>query len=303
MSVREGQLVRNPQCPDWGPGRVIKVEGHVAHVFFADAPGAAARKIHLGKVSLQPAGLASHPWLDNLPPFTKRDGAYRMDEGRLTPRQAVEKFLALFPAGFEDAGYRSRERDYKVEACALWSQLLGASELRTLLEGGRTGEFVERALKVESRLNLLSLYEKAALRQGLSDAEAARGFHAALLGVVEEPVPTPEAFAALVAATERLPQPGSKVVTWPVVTLFPFVARPERHMFLKPEVTKEAGRRHGFELNYDPWPNWRTYSCCLQLAHALEEELRPHKAKDLLDVQSFIWVVSKYDEPPVTVGG
>lgn len=82
-----------------------------------------------------------------------------------------------------------------------------------------------------------------------------------------------------------------------IVTIFPFCADPERHIFVKPEVTKEAGRRMGFELHYDATPNWKTYTAVLKLAGHLRDQLRADGAADFIDAQSFIWVVSKYDDP------
>ena len=100
---------------------------------------------------------------------------------------------------------------------------------------------------------------------------------------------------ALASAVSALPQPGSRVATWPVATIFPYLAHPDRNMFLKPEVTKEAAQRLGFHLNYKSEPNWLTYRSLLSLAELLMEELRPLGARDLIDVQSFIWVTGEYD--------
>lgn len=46
---------------------------------------------------------------------------------------------------------------------------------------------------------------------------------------------------------------------WTVATIFPFLALPKEHLFLKPEVTKAAAKHRGFSLNYKPELNWLTY--------------------------------------------
>jgi hypothetical protein len=82
------------------------------------------------------------------------------------------------------------------------------------------------------------------------------------------------------------------VVTWPVLTLLPFIARPTDHMFLKPSVTQVAAAAIGFDLQYRPEPNWLTYKRLIQMSERLMTVLRPHGARDLIDVQSFIWVAA-----------
>jgi hypothetical protein len=70
-------------------------------------------------------------------------------------------------------------------------------------------------------------------------------------------------------AIEKLPQPKGRVATWPIATLMPFLAQPDRHMFLKPEITQEAEARLGFHLSYKPHPNWLTYKKLLELTELL----------------------------------
>lgn len=99
------------------------------------------------------------------------------------------------------------------------------------------------------------------------------------------------------AALDALPQPKGRVATWPIATLLPFFAQPERHMFLKPEITQQAEERLGFHLNYQPTPNWRTYAKLLELSNVLLEQLKPLGARDNIDVQSFLWIASASEAP------
>ena len=61
-------------------------------------------------------------------------------------------------------------------------------------------------------------------------------------------------------------------------------------MFLKPEVTKTAAERLGFDLLYTSTPNWGTYSRLLDMSRLLMQSLKPLGARDLIDVQSYIWM-------------
>jgi len=72
--------------------------------------------------------------------------------------------------------------------------------------------------------------------------------------------------------------------------LFPFLAQPDRHMFLKPNVTRVAAAQYGVDLPYQSRPNWRTYASLLDLAHLVRTDQRGLHPRDMIDVQSFLWV-------------
>jgi hypothetical protein len=75
-----------------------------------------------------------------------------------------------------------------------------------------------------------------------------------------------------------------------VVTVFGFIAQPDRHIFLKPNVTRLAAARYGFAFHYRSQPNWATYSELLDLASTVRIDQRDLCPRDLIDVQSFLWV-------------
>jgi hypothetical protein len=87
-----------------------------------------------------------------------------------------------------------------------------------------------------------------------------------------------------------LPAERGPVAKWTVATIIPFLAQPNRFMFLKPEVTKKAADSLGFELNYKAEPNWLTYKCLLRMADIYGQKLAYLKPRDLIDVQSFFYV-------------
>ena len=43
-------------------------------------------------------------------------------------------------------------------------------------------------------------------------------------------------------------------------------------------------------MGLKPSPNWLTYSSLLELARILTTDLRDLKPRDMIDIQSFIWV-------------
>jgi hypothetical protein len=85
--------------------------------------------------------------------------------------------------------------------------------------------------------------------------------------------------------------------TWPIATYFLFLRFPDRFLFLKPTVTQEAAEILGQEINYRPEPNWVTYSQVIALGDLVAKKLNARKLptlspRDMIDVQSFIWVIS-----------
>jgi len=74
------------------------------------------------------------------------------------------------------------------------------------------------------------------------------------------------------------------------VTVFGFIAQPEKHIFLKPNVTKISARKYGFDFQYQSKPNWETYTSLLEFAGRVRCDLRDLRPRDMIDLQSFIWV-------------
>ena len=89
----------------------------------------------------------------------------------------------------------------------------------------------------------------------------------------------------------------TRVLTWPVVTVLGFIAQPQAHIFLKPTVTREAARRYGTPFHYQSRPSWETYANLLALARAVRKDLRDLRPRDMIDVQSFLWIQGSDEYP------
>jgi hypothetical protein len=85
---------------------------------------------------------------------------------------------------------------------------------------------------------------------------------------------------------------------WTVVTYLPFLWRPDRHMYLKPEVTKDFAARvgHRFAQDYGAKLEYPVYESLLDLTEKTAAELADLRPRDRIDVQSFIWVVGDYSD-------
>lgn len=304
-------LVVMPKRPEWGPGKVLEIKGSKVWVFFRDAPKAElndARKLldlDRGAV-LEPAPVQSDPWLDNLP---FRDGQLVLTRPPRTMAQAIESFLHQFPEGFKDPGYlgdrKSGERNYKWEAHEKYLELLGNGEGQRLLAEGRLDDVISRAKQVWNLVNLMTPFEKAAMLDGLKDADAARNYFEALFAFLDSNEPDRDSFDRLSAALERLPAPGSRVACWPNMTTLPFIARPDAFLVLKPDLSRMAADLLAFDLQYDSQLNWTTYDRLMVLSRLLARTLEDlHEPalvpQDLIDVQSFLFVVASYGAPQKT---
>jgi hypothetical protein len=91
-------------------------------------------------------------------------------------------------------------------------------------------------------------------------------------------------------ALATLPRKQTRVLTWPSVTVCGFLAAPKRHIFLKPMVTRKAAEQYGFPFRYQSRPNWATYSQFLDFARTVRRDLSDLRPRDLIDIQSFLWV-------------
>lgn len=210
-----------------------------------------------------------------------------------TLEQAHARFMVRYPGGFDSDQYRKRERDWKLSQRDLFHELLPGGRLREFAVGDPTiaGQHLMRV--VQARTPMLSpIGELPRLGWALRDGQPAP-FLLALADVIDQPEPEQACFEALKDSLDSIPtrDPGARLLTWPILTLLPFLVLPDQHMFLKPKPTKEAARRLGVDLLYNPGPTWVGYKRLLDWSHELLDFLRPHGAKDLIDVQSFIWTI------------
>ena len=290
-----GLIVTHPKMAAWGPGKIVHVALPKVWVAFRDLPDQEAKPILVDIAPLRKANVQTDPILDNLPPFEQKGDKWVSPYGRRYKHgEAMEWFLARFPKRFKDPRYDEEERGYKVEAHKLFISTLGKGKVRRLLQQDKVEELVRLALKVATcgHVQLLAPVENMAMHDGLAgDKAAAKRFFVTFLDLIDAPSPTASLFEAYAKAVSDLPaEPGkSPVFTWPVTTILPARANPDTFMFLKPNVTNKAAERLGFELHYQSKPNWGTYESLLRMGQMYLEFLRPHGAKDLIDVQSFIW--------------
>ena len=197
---------------------------------------------------------------------------------------ARSRFLKFFPNGFHSEGYAAQERDYKLAAK---NKLDATAPLAMAITGSGYGEAILSAYRAT---NMLSPFEKTRLQ----DVFRGPSSDAVIRAAAEF---TESADKNSLGRLEAALKPHD-CAKWTVVTYLPYLWRPDRHMFLKPEVTKDFAARvgHPFASNYEARLNIDVYASLLDLVERTSRELSDLEPRDRIDIQSFIWVVGDYQE-------
>lgn len=212
-------------------------------------------------------------------------------------KKLLRKFLHYFPGGFGGKKYQSWERDYKWNAHLLWKKHLNKQAFIKLLEQKNYTEITRLAVWMESKTNLLFSFEKMALRDGVKDPASAKLFAEGLFAYIYGKKELRKRFEDFSDMLATLPFKQTRVLTWPVTTVFGFIADPEIHIYLKPTVTKVAAKKYQFDLQYSSKITWDTYESVLAFARQVETDTSHLHPKDMIDLQSFIWVLGSEEYP------
>jgi hypothetical protein len=299
--LENGMLVQHASL---GMGKVVALEANAVHVFFPDGEKRFAAKLRLplARPLLRTEGLESNPWLEGLSSFVLDPGTgrYGLAATWVTHDQAIAQFLAAQPRGFDvpkAGGARRAARTASWRAGhQAWVEAFGQGQGERLLAADEVRELVRRALGVERHVRALHPdAERDALKEALADTAASRTFFGALLELLAVPAPPRARFEKLFSAAAALSAaPPSR---WPIATLFPFLAQPERHPFLRRRWTCEAAERLGCNLRYQDTPAWTTYAALRKLSAQLLERLRAIGARDLFDVEAFLYLTATRRPP------
>jgi hypothetical protein len=206
--------------------------------------------------------------------------------------RARRKFLRFFPGGFRDETYLDWERDYKWETHQRWEEVLNRRAFHGMMRARQFEAIAAAALRVEqrSRHSMLFSFEKMALRDGVRTPDGARAFAEGLFELLHGNGALAGRFAFWIERLDSLPRKGTRVLTWPVATVFAFIAQPDRHIFFKPVVTKKAATAYGHILPYESRPSWPVYAALLDFSARIRRDVADLKPRDMIDLQSFIWV-------------
>ena len=224
--------------------------------------------------------------------WAPRSGGRATRRPALTPaaQRCRRKFLRFFPDGYHDETYIDWERGYKWAAHERWVRDLDPTTFRRLIAEEQYDEIARRAVSIESKTNLLFSFEKMALRDAIRPAEGARAFALGLFEFLHGRAGDERRFERWCEVVGELPRRQTRVLTWPLLTVFGFIAQPDRHVFLKPNVTRVAAEQYDFDFRYASRPNWDTYRSLIEFAEQVRRDTADLEPRDMIDLQSFIWV-------------
>ncbi len=195
---------------------------------------------------------------------------------------ARTRFVHWFAGGFCSPAYLADERNYKLKAKAELEQTTPLEEAAT---GSGHGEAVLRAYQAT---NLLYPIEKTRMQGLLRGADGDAFIRAAARFALGEG-------SAALRAMDSLLRPHDNA-KWTVVTYLPYLWHPDAHIFLKPEVTKDFASRVGHSLaqSYAPDLDYAVYEDLLDMAASIRQSVLDLEPRDMIDIQSVIWVVGDY---------
>lgn len=295
-----GMTVKSRFFEDWGSGTVLNVQGNGARVLFTSHPAKKPVLVPVRSLVVTRAGdwagaaraMAEGRGRSESATSSGRKSA-RKKLATTTQEQAVQLFLERFPGGFAGETFTKTEREPRWSAHLAFAEHLGGSRLRDLLAEGKAQDAARLALEAVQKTTLLSVFEKARLKQAFADEAYAASVLRALADVLADGGVTEATFSGYLAAVGAMPAKGKqRGATWPVATILPFLADPARHLFVKPLATQAAAERVKVELEYRADLNWTTYARSLKLADELRARLADHGCRDLMDVQAFMSLVA-----------
>ena len=198
---------------------------------------------------------------------------------------AVNQFLRVYPSGFSDPYFLSDEREYKIRAHEKAKRTLDEEVLRDLLRKRQFLEIGEAARK--TFINLIFPNEAMAFKSFVQIEQNAQAFSPVLVDLLYG-----SSFEQAFDEMSSLLRPA-KAATWTVLTYWPFILFPDRHMFLKPEVAQESARRLGERFEYESPPTSLSYVSYLTYVSHLRDGISALRPRDNIDLQTFMYAVGK----------
>jgi hypothetical protein len=279
----------------WKRGKVIEIISPYAIIHFptlANSPQGPQRKLREDAAQLTKSSVQSDPELDHVetgPAKPKKAAKRKVKDLANGIDEAVAWFEQTYPGKFADEKFIDSDLRNKRSAAEVFHANFGEGRGGAMVDQGKHAEIASTLDGIFRATNILSPFEIKAVHKAFVKADESStkmlGFTLAFLST-----PTMQSFKQMGEAVSQLSADGGKVFTWPIVTLLPFLADPNRFIALKPTNTELMAARMNANLKYDTTPNWETYQAALHMAGTLLDRLKPLGAKDMIDVQQFMWV-------------
>lgn len=283
----KGQYVRHPndeQNLDWGAGIVTEnSKGNEVSVFFEKKQE--KKTILTEYVDLQ---LVEDPGKAK----NYLDCAVYEQESPIHYKIILDKFLDEFPGGLHGEMYLKYEREDKINASKLFKELLSKERFSELLANNdfdALAATIKKVYKLKKDFDLLASFEMIKLTDALKKDENVKLISENLFDLL---FGESDVGQRLYRVSENLKI--FELNKWPILTFPLFMMYPDKYMFVKPNMTKAAAQKRGFDIQYDSQINPATYKRVLlfsdDLANLLDTDGRDElKPRDMIDIQGFMW--------------
>lgn len=172
---------------------------------------------------------------------------------------------------------------------------MNEEEFERLLTKAKYSEIAKRAVTIETKTNLLFSFEKMALRDAVKTYQGAKLFSIGLYKYIYGNNSLHKRFDIFAEMLSMLPRKQTRVNTWPLQSVFGFIANPKEFIFVKPRVFQAAAKEYSYDLFYESKPGWKTYQSILSYVKQIKKDIADLKPRDMMDVQSFIWVLGSQE--------
>lgn len=284
MEYKKGDKVRHPKQDTWGLGVVLENQHDDKVIIFFENIGEKILSTKFILPTKVTGEEAKHSLLDAFKGSSKLSGLAML----------LHNFLLKFPDGFQDKEFNEKEIIGKEKIFKYAQKQLSQKVFANLLEESNYAEIAQIIKKIIQKDNysMISHFEKMEFVEQLESSrfqiELSDTLYALIYGEEEN---FDQSFLDLIYVLEEM-----KSAKWTILTYFLFIFYPNKYTFVKPTITQHIAKICEFDLQYEPELNLNTYQQALKLSNYLFKNLTELgvKPKDMLDIQSFMWVVEKY---------
>lgn len=211
--------------------------------------------------------------------------AVRAELGRRHLPGMIQRFKERYPKGFYDDKHAADERDFKLQACALFTELLSRDHFETLLAASDFDELAKRSARIVAATNFMQgSREKPHLINAMRKPLIQRDFFPLLFDLLYGDGSFDQRFQQWTDALEK-----HDLAKWTYATYFLFLSDYHEHIFVKPMMLQGSLEHCPFVIHYEPKPSARLYAQIREFAHRLKERLAELEPRDMIDVHSFMW--------------
>ena len=194
-------------------------------------------------------------------------------------------------SGFSHPKFMKDEIDYKQSAALKARELLDEKKLLMLQEEGNYEEIITRIKKIGNATNLLWNWMPAKGDLGILEQPGLdkRAFCGAFFDLLYGPGQSPERLERYLNFIKFHSLPSK----WTFPTYFLFLCHPKTEMFIKPRAMKGFLEFLGTDdVQFKGTPSSRAYSSIKQISHQLKEEMNVFGPRDMVDIQSAIYLTN-----------